>query len=160
MKTFAMIGVVVMSVALAGVGDAQVMRVPYSNALTLDVATKCMGQALAESKKNNWNMAIAIVDSGSHLVAFERMDNTQIGSINIAIGKATTANNLRRPSKALEDAIGGGRHALLGVAGITPLEGGVPLVLDGKIMGAIGVSGETSAQDAQVARACADNIGK
>jgi uncharacterized protein GlcG (DUF336 family) len=105
-------------------------------------------------------MAIAIVDSGSHLVAFERMDNTQIGSINIAIGKATTANNLRRPSKALEDAIGGGRHALLGVAGITPLEGGVPLVLDGKIMGAIGVSGETSAQDAQVARACADNIGK
>ena len=160
MKTLKMIGVVVVSVALTGTAHAQAMRVPYSSALTLEMAKKCVAAAEAESKKNNWNMAIAVVDTGGHLLAFEKMDNTQLGSVQVAIGKATSSNNFRRPSKAFEDAIAGGRTAILGLGGVTPLEGGVPLVLDGKIIGAIGVSGELSGQDAQAARACADNIGK
>ncbi len=150
----------VMSLALTGVAHAQAMRVPYSNALTLDMAKKCVAAAEAESRKNNWNMAIAVVDDGGHLVAFSRMDTTQIGSIRIAIEKARTANNFRRPSKALEDALAGGRMAILGLAGATPLEGGIPLVLDGKITGAVGVSGELAGQDGQVAKACVDTFGK
>ena len=163
MKNRMMIGLGVISIAsiaLTGVAHAQAMRVPYSNALTLDMAKKCVALAEAESKKNNWNMAIAVVDDGGHLVAFSKMDNTQIASIRIAIEKAKTANNARRPSKALEDALAGGRMAILGLPGLTPLEGGLPLVSDGKIMGAVGVSGELGGQDAQAAKACVDNLGK
>lgn len=100
-------------------------------------------------------MAIAHVDPGSRLLVFSRMDNTQIGSIDIALGKAVTANNLRRPTKALQDGIaqGGANLRLLAVPGLMPLEGGVPIVADGKIIGAIGVSGATSEQDAQCAMA-------
>ncbi len=145
-------------VVLASTAYAQ--RVPYSNALTLDIAKKCLAAAEAESKKNTWNMAIAIVDDGGNLFAFSRMDNTQIGSIQIAIEKAKTANNFRRPSKALEDALAGGRMAILGLPGATPLEGGIPLVADGKIMGAVGVSGELAGQDGQVAKACVDSLAK
>jgi uncharacterized protein GlcG (DUF336 family) len=145
--------------ALAGAADAQ-MRVPYSNALTLEIATKCVAAAEAESKKNSWNMAIAVVDSGNHLVAFHKMDNTQLGSVRVAIDKARSANAFRRPSKAFEDALAGGRQAILGLHGATPLEGGIPLALDGKIIGAVGVSGELAPQDGQVAKACADTIGK
>ena len=161
MKNLVMIvGLGVMSLALTGVAHAQAMRVPYSNALTADMAKKCIAAAEAEAKKNSWNMAIAVVDDGGHLVAFSKMDNTQIASIRIAIDKAKTANNFRRPSKALEDALAGGRMAILGLAGATPLDGGLPLVLDGKIMGGVGASGELGGQDAQVAKACVDNMGK
>jgi uncharacterized protein GlcG (DUF336 family) len=116
--------------------------------------------AQAEARKNNWNVVIAIVDSGGHLVSLQRLDNTQYGSIDIAKGKATTAVSLRRPTKALEDAIAGGGVGLrlLRVEGITPLEGGIPIVVDGKIIGGIGVSGVTSAQDAQIAKAGADAL--
>jgi len=150
----------VMSLALTSVAHAQAMRVPYSKALTVDMAKKCIAAAEAEAKKNSWNMAVAVVDDGGHLVAFSKMDNTQIASIRIAIDKAQTANNFRRPSKALEDALAGGRMAILGLAGATPLDGGLPLVLDGKIMGGVGASGELGGQDAQVAKACVDNMGK
>ena len=160
LKTFVMLGAGVVSLALASAAHAQAMRAPYGNAVTLEMAKKCVAAAEAESKKNNWNMAIAVIDSGGHLMAFERMDNTQLGSIRVAIDKARTANNFRRPSKAFEDALAGGRQAILGLHGATPLEGGIPLVLDGKIIGAIGVSGELAGQDGQVAKACADNIGK
>lgn len=136
-----MVALAVIPIGLADISHAQ-MRVPYSNALTLDIAKKCLTAAEAESKKNGWNMAIAVVDTGGHLVAFQRMDSTQIASVRIAIEKARTANNFRRPSKALEDALAGGRQAVLGIPGATPLEGGIPLVTDGKIMGAVGVSGE------------------
>lgn len=140
-----MVALAVIPIGLADISHAQ-MRVPYSNALTLDIAKKCLTAAEAESKNNGWNMAIAVVDGG-HLVAFQRMDNTQIASVRIAIEKARTANNFRRPSKALEDALAGGRQAVLGIPGATPLEGGIPLVTDGKIMGAVGVSGELATQD-------------
>jgi glc operon protein GlcG len=159
MKTLGLIAVGVTLFGFAEVAHAQ-MRVPYSNALTLDMAKKCVAAAEAESKKNNWNMAIVVVDSGGSLLAFEKMDNTQLGSVRVAIDKARSANNFRRPSKVFEDALAGGRQAILGLHGATPLEGGIPLVLDGKIAGAVGVSGELAAQDGQVAKACADNIGK
>ena len=131
---------------------------PYGAAITLDQAKKAMVAAEAEARKNNWNVAIVVVDSGGHMVAMQRLDGTQIASIEIAQGKAVTANNYRRPTKALEDAIAGGGAGLrlLAVPGIMPLEGGVLVTADGKIIGAIGVSGVLSVQDAQVARAGAE----
>jgi uncharacterized protein GlcG (DUF336 family) len=133
---------------------------PYGPAITFDQPQRAMAAAQTEARKNNWNVVIAIVDSGGHLVSLQRLDNTQYGSIDIAKGKATTAVSLRRPTKALEDAIAGGGVGLrlLRVDGITPLEGGIPIVLDGKIIGGIGVSGVTSAQDAQIAKAGADAL--
>ncbi len=100
-------------------------------------------------------MVFVVVDSGARLVAFARMDTAPLGSIDIAMGKAITANNLRRPTKALQDLIGqgGANLRLLAAPGVTPLEGGVPIVADGKIIGAIGVSGAMSDQDAQCAMA-------
>jgi uncharacterized protein GlcG (DUF336 family) len=131
---------------------------PYGMSIGFDAAKKALSAAEAEAKKNNWPVAIAIVDTGGHLVAFSRIDNTQIGSIEIALGKARTANNLRRPTKALQDGIaqGGANLRLLAVRDILPLEGGVPIVVDGKIVGAIGVSGVMSNQDAEVAMAGAN----
>ena len=123
----------------------------YGPPITLAAAKKAIDAAEAEAKKNNWPMVFVVVDSGSRLVAFARMDTAQLGSIDIAMGKAITANNLRRPTKALQDLIGqgGANLRLLAAPGITPLEGGVPIIADGKIIGAIGVSGATSEQDAQ-----------
>ena len=128
---------------------------PYGLGISMDAAKKALAAAEAEAKKNNWPVAIAIVDSSGKLAAFSKMDNTQHGSVDIAIGKAVTANNLKRPTKALQDGIaqGGVNLRILGQPGITPLEGGVPIVVDGKIIGAIGVSGVMSNQDAEVAMA-------
>ena len=128
--------------------------------LTLDDCRKISAAAEAEAKKNNWPVAIAVVDSTGHLVAFEKIDNTQYASVGIAQGKAMTALNFRRPTKALEDGIAGGGAALriLAVRGVTPLEGGINIEVDGKIVGAIGVSGVLSSQDAMVAKAGADGL--
>jgi glc operon protein GlcG len=134
---------------------AQAPPPAYGVGIGFDAAKKALAAAEAEAKKNNWPVAIAIVDSSAKLVAFSKMDNTQHASVDIAIGKAVTSNNLKRPTKALQDLIaqGGGNLRLLAVPGVLPLEGGVPIVVDGKIVGAIGVSGVTSAQDAEVAMA-------
>lgn len=128
---------------------------PYGLGISFDAAKKALAAAEAEAKKNNWPVAIAIVDSAGKLAAFSKIDNTQHASVDIAIGKAVTANDLRRPTKALQDVIaqGGGGLRLLAVPGLMPLEGGVLIVVDGKNIGAIGVSGVTSEQDAQVAMA-------
>ena len=128
---------------------------PYGPPITFDAAKKAMDAAAPEAKKNNWPVAIAIVDSAGQLAAFSKIDNTQHASVDIAIGKATTANNFKRPTKALQDAIaqGGANLRLLAVKGATPLEGGVPIVVDGKIIGGIGVSGVMANQDAEVAMA-------
>jgi glc operon protein GlcG len=121
--------------------------------ITLDDAKKAAAAAEAEAKKNNWNVAIAIVDAGANLILFEKIDDTQLGSVNIAIGKAKTALNFKRPTKALEDVVAGGRQVFLALEGITPLQGGLPVVVDGKVIGAVGVSGVMSSQDEQVAQA-------
>lgn len=121
--------------------------------ITLEDAKKALAAGEAEAKKNNWNVAIAILDAGGHLIAFQRMDDTQIGSVNIAIGKARTAVNFKRPTKAMEDIVAGGRIAFVAIDGITPVQGGLPVVVDGKVIGSVGVSGVQSSQDEQVAQA-------
>lgn len=128
--------------------------------ITLEGAKRIMAAAEAEARKNNWTVAIAVVDEAGNLIAFQKLDDTQVGSIDIAIGKARTAARMKRPTKALEDAVAGGRTVMLAVEGIVPLEGGVPVTVDGRIIGAVGVSGVTSQQDAQVAQAGAAALGK
>jgi uncharacterized protein GlcG (DUF336 family) len=120
--------------------------------ITLEAAKKMAAAGEAEGRENNWNLAIAIVDAGANLIFFQKMDDTQLGSINVAIGKARTAVNFKRPTKAMEEMIAGGRTVFLAVEGVTPLQGGLPIVVDGKLIGAVGVSGATSAQDEQVAQ--------
>ncbi len=131
------------------------MPLPYGEPVRMEQAEKIMAAALQEATKNNWTMAIAIVDAGGHLVLFKKMDNTQIGSIDVAIGKATTANHFKRPTKVFEDAVAGGGVGLrvLSLPHVTTLEGGEPIIVNGKIIGAIGVSGALSSQDDQVAKA-------
>jgi glc operon protein GlcG len=125
----------------------------YGNAITLESAKKAVAGAADEARRNGFAMAIAIVDSSGNLVYFEKMDDTQIASIEVALGKARSANNFKRPTKALEDAVNGGRNSILGMPGAVPIEGGIPLTENGKILGAIGVSGGTSQQDGAVASA-------
>lgn len=121
--------------------------------ITLEAAKKMMSAAEGEARKNNWNVAIAIVDAGANLILFQKIDDTQNGSIDIAIGKARTAVNFKRPTKAMEEMIAGGRTVFLSVEGITPLQGGLPVVADGRVIGGVGVSGVLSSQDEQVAQA-------
>lgn len=135
---------------------------PYGPAISLDDAKRAMAAAELEAAKNAWQVAITILDSGGNLVMFHKMDNTQLASITASQGKARTALTFKRPSKALDDAIaaGGAGLRLLAVKDITPLEGGLPILVDGKIIGAIGVSGALSSQDAQAAKAGADALAK
>lgn len=139
-----------LTLTAAAQGDAQLLD---ARVISLDAARTMLAAAEAEAERSGWPVAIAIVDAAGELIAFHKLDGTQAASIDIAIGKARTAARLRRPTKALEDAIGSGRMALAAVEGITPLEGGVPITVDGQVIGAIGVSGVTSQQDAQVAEA-------
>lgn len=138
----------------------QVFDVPYGSPIPLADAKRAIAAAQAEAVKNRWAVAIAIVDTGGHLVAFERMDTTQFGSVQVAQDKARTSVAFRRPSKAFQDVVAGGGEGLrmLKLQGATPIEGGQPLVKDGRIIGAIGVSGVTSAQDGQIAAAGAASL--
>jgi glc operon protein GlcG len=147
---FALVFNLAVAFVLAPAAEAQLAD---RQALTLDGARRIMAAAEAEAAKNKWTVAIAIVDEAGDLVAFHKLDDTQAASIDIAIGKARTAARMKRPTKALEDAVAAGRTVLLGVEGLTPLEGGVPIAVGGRIIGAVGVSGVTSQQDAQVAQA-------
>lgn len=121
--------------------------------LTLDAAKQIAAAAHEEARKNHWTMAICIVDDGAHLLYLERMDGTQIASVIVAQDKAATAVRFKRPTKALEEAVAGGRFVVMKLAGATPIEGGLPIVVDGEVIGGIGVSGATSPQDGQVAAA-------
>ena len=129
----------------------------YGAPINIEQAKKAMASAEAEARKNNWQVVISIVDTGGHLVMLQRLD-AQNASVDIATGKARTSVNFRRPTKALEDGLAANGTALriLAVPGAMPLQGGLPIVVDGKIIGAIGVSGVTSAQDEIVAKAGAD----
>jgi uncharacterized protein GlcG (DUF336 family) len=129
--------------------------VPYGPPISIENAKRAAAPAIAEARKNNWMMAVAIVDPAGDLVYFERMDNTQTASVNIAQDKARSAAMFKRPTKAMQDVVAGGGDGLrfLALRGATPVEGGIPLMMEGKIVGAIGVSGGTSQQDAQCASA-------
>ncbi|MGB2671472.1 MAG: heme-binding protein [Candidatus Acidiferrum sp.] len=142
-----------------GVARAQTQApLPYGANVSLENARKVAAPALAEAEKNHWTMAVAIVDTSGNLVYYEKMDNTQLGSANFAIEKARSAALYKRPTKVFQDALAGGGEGLrvLKLRDAVPVEGGIPLVMDGKIVGAIGVSGGASAQDAQCAKAGAD----
>ena len=121
--------------------------------ITLEAAKKMMAAAEAEALKQGWRMAIAIVDEAGNLILFEKLDDTQPGSIAVATSKARTAANFKRPTKVLEDMVASGRTAFLAIEGLLPLQGGVPVTVDGRVIGAVGVSGGTAAQDEQVALA-------
>ena len=152
---------VVLLVVFCAFGSALAqMPNPYGTAISLENAKKAAAPALAEAAKNNWRVAVAIVDQGGNLVYYEKMDNTQLGSANVAIDKARSAALFKRPTKAFQDVLTGGGDGLrvLTLKGVVAVEGGIPLVMDGKIVGAIGVSGATSAQDAQCAKAGADTV--
>jgi uncharacterized protein GlcG (DUF336 family) len=135
---------------------------PYGAPISLDQAKRAMAAAELEAAKNSWQVAITIVDSGGNLVMFHKIDNAQLSAGTVSEGKARTALEFKRPSKALDDAIaaGGAGMRLLALKNITPLEGGLPVIVDGKIIGAIGVSGALSSQDAQVAKAGADALAR
>ncbi len=127
----------------------------YGPAITLDAARKVMAAAEAEAARNRWPMVIAIVDSTGHLVMLHRMDQAQYGSSKIAPLKAETALDFRRATKVFEDGIasGGAGVRLVTMPNVLALEGGLPILQNGEVIGAIGVSGMRSDQDAQVARA-------
>ena len=133
---------------------------PYGAPISLENAKKAAAAAVAEASKNHWTMAVAVTDIGGDLVYFEKMDGTQTGSVNVALGKARTAALFKRPSKVFQEIVAGGGNGLriLALEGAVPIEGGVPLVMDGQIVGAIGLSGATSDQDGQCARAGADAV--
>jgi glc operon protein GlcG len=133
---------------------------PYGMSINGENAKKAAAAALNEARKNKWTMAAAVVDTGGDLVYFEKLDGTQAASVDIAVDKARSAARFKRPTKALQDVLAAGGEGLrmLGLQGAVPVEGGVPLLMDGKIVGAIGMSGGTSAQDGQCAKAGAESV--
>lgn len=147
----AMVAAILMVFAFGA--QAQQMPNPYGGPITLEIAKKAAAGAVAEARKNNWNMAVTITDTAGNLVYFEKMDGTQTASIKIAIAKSRSAAIFKRPTKTFQDAVTGGNNAMLGLPGAIPSEGGIPIVIDGKIVGAIGASGGTGQQDAMASQA-------
>ena len=132
----------------------------YGSNINLEQAKTAAAAAEAEARKNSWPVAIAVVDTAGNLVNFVKLDQTQTGSVMVAQDKAVSAANFRRPTKAFQDVVAGGGAGLriLQLRGASAIEGGTPIVVEGKIIGAIGVSGVTAEQDGQVAKAGADAL--
>jgi uncharacterized protein GlcG (DUF336 family) len=132
----------------------------YGSNVNIEQARKTMTAAIAEARKINVPMAVTVVDTAGNLVLFERMDNTQTGSIAVSQDKAVSAALYRRPTKVFQDALAGGGAGLriLALRGANAVEGGLPLVVDGKIVGAVGVSGGSAEQDGVVAKAGVDAL--
>ncbi|MGD9604384.1 MAG: heme-binding protein [Gammaproteobacteria bacterium] len=135
---------------------------PYGPAISLADARACAAAVEAEAAKNQWYMVVTVVDSGGHTVLTERMDNTMHGSVQPALDKAKGAVAFRRPTKVFEDMIaqGGSALRLLTLPGVLPIDGGLPIVRDGRIIGGVGTSGGTSTQDGIAAAACQGAISK
>ncbi len=128
--------------------------------LTLEACKEIAAAAEAEATKNGWRVAIALVDDGGHLTYLARMDETQFGSNEAAVQKAYSAIAYKRPTKIWEDAVASGRNAVMGLPRAIPIEGGLPLVIGGKTVGAIGISGGKAAEDGLVAKAGAEALEK
>jgi glc operon protein GlcG len=148
----------VLTLAVAGFAQTPLVpppNAPYGVSISPDAAKKIAAAAIAEARKNNWAMAVAVVDTGGYLVYFERMQDTQLGSVEIAIEKAKSAALFRRPTKSFQDtlAAGGDGLRILRLTGAVPVEGGIPLIVDGKVIGAVGASGGSSDQDGRTAQA-------
>lgn len=146
--------------ALAQTPFAPPPQIPYGLSIGTESAKNAAAASIAEARKNNWQMAIAVVDTGGYLVYFEKMQDTQTDSVDLAIEKARTAALFRRPTKVFEDGVaaGGDGLRLLRLTGAIPIDGGVPIIVDGKVVGAIGVSGGAGGQDGQVAKAGAGAV--
>jgi glc operon protein GlcG len=149
-RTLLTLGVVLL--AVGGSGRAQA-PLPTKRVLTLEAARRVAAAAESEARKHNWAVSIAVLDDSGHMVLFQRMDGAKLVATDIAVRKARTAVYFQGPTKDLEAEVAGGRTALLPIEGFMPLEGGVPLMSGGQLVGAVGVSGVTGAQDAQCALA-------
>jgi glc operon protein GlcG len=149
MKSLKIIAAALLLLSLAAAGHAQIID---KKALTLEAAKRIAAAAEAEAKTKGARVVIAVVDDGGNLLLLERLDDTQVASVEVGIGKARTAAIFRRPSKVFEDQIRDGRVAALALTGATPLQGGIPIIYEGKVIGAIGVSGETPGQDEDIAK--------
>jgi uncharacterized protein GlcG (DUF336 family) len=152
------VAVLALGLQFAAAASAQVPQ--YGASVTLEQARKALAAASAEARKNQWPVAIAVVDTAGQLVAYERMDNTQTASVLVSQDKAVSAAMYRRPTKVFQDLVAGGGLGVraLNLRGASTVEGGLPLVIDGKIIGAIGVSGVNSDQDSVVAKAGVDAL--
>lgn len=146
---------VFLAVAAGAISGAELAT---KKVLTLDVTKGIAAAAEAHAKKNKWDVVIAIVDDGGHLLYLQRMDGVQTGSVDVAIKKAQTAVSFKRPSKVFGEGVSGGRTALVALPGAIPFEGGVPISLNGQVLGAIGVSGVTAQQDGMIAQAGVDAL--
>jgi len=133
-------------------------RPDYGPSITLPTAKKVAAATLAECQKNKWNVAVAVVDTHGALLYFERLENTQYGSNDVAIGKAKAAATYQRPTRAFADAINKGSPATATLPGVFASPGGLPIMVDGKVVGAVGVSGVTGDQDEQCAKAGASGM--
>ncbi len=154
-KTLLTIGVLLMAAATTGTAQTPL---PTKQVLTLEAATRVAAAAEAEARRNNWAVSIAVLDDSGQMILFRRMDGAKLVATDIAIRKARTAAFFQGPTKDLEASVAGGRTALLAIDGFMPLEGGVPIIAGGQMVGAIGVSGVTGQQDAQCAIAGAGAI--
>ena len=139
-------------------GASWAAQLATKKVLTLEITKQIAVAAESHATKNNWNVVIAIVDDGGHLLYLQRMDGAQTGSVEVAIKKAQTATSFKRPSKVFGAGVEGGRTALVALPGALPFEGGVPIAADGQVLGAIGVSGVTAAQDGMIAQAGVDEL--
>jgi glc operon protein GlcG len=162
MKTISILGVFILAITTA-IAQSTAQKSPvvaYGEPITLEAAKKLAAECEKFATEKQWTIIVAIVDAGGNLVLLQRMDNTQIGSIDVAIAKAKTANAFKRPTKSFEDGIANGGTSLriLNVPGITPVDGGEPIYSNGKIIGAIGISGMSSAQDGEVVKAALANV--
>jgi glc operon protein GlcG len=151
---------VAMVLTFASIVAAQQQQVADKKVLTLAAAKMIATAAEAEAQKRKARVVIAVVDDGGHLILLERLDDTQVASVEVGIGKARTAAIFRRPSRDFEEQIRNGRIAALALPGATPLQGGVPIMFNGKVIGAIGVSGETPSEDEEIAKAGAGAFNK
>ena len=143
---------VVLVLLLSATASYQGSELPTKKVLTLEAAKRIAAAAEREASKRGATVVIVVVDEGGHLLLLERLDDTQVASVEVGIGKARTAAIFRRPSKEFEDQIRNGRVAALALTGATPLQGGIPIKVDGKVVGAIGVSGNTPQEDEDIAK--------
>lgn len=147
---------ILLAVALWAV--ATQAQLPTKQVLTLDTAKKIAAITEAEAKKRGATVVIAVVDDGGYLLVLERLDDTQVASVDVGIAKARTAAIFRRPSGVFEDQVKNGRIAALALPGAVALKGGVPIIVDGKVIGAVGVSGNSPQEDEEIARIGAESV--
>src|SRR5262245_57228563 len=149
------LSILLLLMAASGGARAQVAD---KKVLTLGAAKKIAAAAEAEAQRRKSTVVIVVVDDGGHIIVLERLDDTQVASVDVGIGKARTAGIFRRPSKEFEDQVKNGRVAALGLPGATPLQGGLPILYEGKVIGAIGVSGNTPQEDEDIAKVGASSL--